>query len=62
MSFKSSSAGLYLINASDYGVLKDINGPGNRYWNFDRDSNHIRVSDEEHGSVPLLVLLTGWMG
>ncbi|MBC6481851.1 MAG: putative Ig domain-containing protein [Hormoscilla sp. GM7CHS1pb] len=48
VSFKSSGTGLYLINASDYGVLKDIN---NGHWNF--DPRRMPVSDEEHGSVPL---------
>ena len=53
VSFKSSSSGLYLINASDYGVLKDID-PNNRHWNLD-DPDHMPVSDARHGSVPFAI-------
>ncbi|MBC6477942.1 MAG: putative Ig domain-containing protein [Hormoscilla sp. GM7CHS1pb] len=59
VSFKSSSAGLYLINASDYGVLKDIN---NGHWNLSTDREHMPVSDEEHGSVPLAIKVNGLDG
>ncbi|MBC6481643.1 MAG: putative Ig domain-containing protein [Hormoscilla sp. GM7CHS1pb] len=59
VSFKSSSAGLYLINASDYGVLKDIN---NGHWNLSTDREHMPVSDEEHGSVPLASAVNGLDG